>query len=137
MVSTAWSDPANCNGAVATKLTFHQVLKAGAALNGRCVAVDGFWEGRALFHRASDAKRKGSNSTPALQGRRIGIYAEGALRNRIASQPERYTVVGVIGHCETQWPDALMVLRYCHYTGGPIILVAQASLASEQAATRR
>lgn len=35
-------------------------------------------------------------------------------------------MIGVIGQCETEWPDAMMVLGYCHYTGGPILKVAEA-----------
>ncbi len=35
-------------------------------------------------------------------------------------------MTGVVGRCETQWPGADMVMGYCHYTGGPILLVASA-----------
>jgi hypothetical protein len=34
-------------------------------------------------------------------------------------------IVGIVGQCETEWPGAMMVLGYCHYTGGPILKVAE------------
>jgi hypothetical protein len=34
-------------------------------------------------------------------------------------------MVGIMAHCESAWPHALMVLGYCHSSGGPILKVAE------------
>jgi hypothetical protein len=34
-------------------------------------------------------------------------------------------MVGIIGQCETEWPGAMMVLGYCHFTGRPILKIAE------------
>jgi hypothetical protein len=122
----AWSDPAKCNRIVAEHLQFEEVVKSGTTLQGKCVAVEGFWLDRALFGRRADANVRGSNLDPALQHNRIGIYAREEMLEHAPKRGTHYMVVGVIGECETEWPDAVMVMGYCHYTSGPIILVAEA-----------
>lgn len=37
-------------------------------------------------------------------------------------------MIGVVGQCETEWPNAMMVLGYCHYTSGTILKVSQVIL---------
>jgi len=122
----AWSDPAKCNRGNAMRLTFEEVLARGDKLNGTCVVIEGFWASRALFKHASQGNVARSNVTPSLRDHRIGIYARGELLENAPQRSARYTMVGVIGQCETEWPDAMMVLGYCHYTGGPILKVAEA-----------
>jgi hypothetical protein len=122
----AWSDPARCNAKNAKPFTFDEVVRSGPALNGRCVAVEGFWARRALFGRAAHADRRKSNVLPALEHKRIGIYAREEILEHAPQRATRYTIVGIVGQCETEWPDATMVMGYCHYTGGPIIKVAKA-----------
>jgi hypothetical protein len=121
----AWSDPAKCNHTNAVHLAFDAVLERGDKLNGTCVAVKGFWASRALFGRASQGNANRSNSTRSLRGRRIGIYAQDQILERAPQRAARYTMVGIVGQCETEWPGAMMVLGYCHYTGGPILQVAE------------
>lgn len=121
----AWSDPAKCNLTSAMRVTFDEVVRSGPALNGKCVAVNGFWAARALFGRAADANRRSSNDVPALRHRRIGIYARNEILGRAPKRATRYTILGIVGQCETEWSGATMVMGYCHYTGGPIIRVSQ------------
>ncbi|KQM21395.1 hypothetical protein ASE49_15070 [Novosphingobium sp. Leaf2] len=121
----AWSDPAKCNRANAIHLTFDDVLRRGEGLNGTCVAFQGFWAGRALFKRASQGNADGSNSDRSLRGHRIGIYAREEVLEHAPQRAARYTMVGIIGQCETEWPRAMMVLGYCHYPGGPILKIAE------------
>lgn len=121
----AWSDPAKCNRVSAQSVSFDAVLKEKDKLNGFCVAVEGFWARRALFGRASHGNAKGSNATRTLEGQRIGIYARNAILEHAPKRAARYTIIGVVGNCETEWPDAMMVLGYCHYTGGPILKVSE------------
>ncbi|MEE2916326.1 MAG: hypothetical protein VYB32_04545 [Pseudomonadota bacterium] len=121
----AWSDPAKCNSTNALHLSFDAIIKQGPKLNGTCVAVEGFWAVRALFKRASDGNEKKSNSSHSFRGRRIGIYAREQILERAPQRATRSTVVGIVGQCDTEWPDAMMILGYCHYTGGPLIKVSE------------
>lgn len=121
----AWSDPAKCNKANAVQLSLEAVLERGDELNGICIAVEGFWAGRALFGRASHGNSERSNSRRSLHGHRIGVYARDEVLEHAPQRSKRFTMVGVVGQCETEWPGAMMVLGYCHYTGGPILKVAE------------
>jgi hypothetical protein len=122
----AWSDPAKCNRANAAHLTFDEVFARCEKLNGNRVAIEGFWASRALFKREQQGNAARSNVTRSFRNRRIGIYARAELLENAPQRSARYMMVGVIGQCETEWPDAMMVLGYCHYTGGPILKVAEA-----------
>lgn len=121
----AWSDATKCNRANAKHLSFDKVLTGGEKLNGACVAIEGYWAGRAFFKRAGQGNAARSNTTRSLRGRRIGIYAHGEVLETAPQRAARYLMVGMIGQCETEWPDAMMVLGYCHYTGGPILKVSE------------
>lgn len=126
IILRAWSDPEKCSRGNATQLAFGQVIAQGAALNGRCVAVEGYWAARALFTRQRDGNRDWSDVARALRRSRIGIYAREEVLEAAPTRATRYLMVGVVGQCETEWPDAMMVMGYCHYTGGPILKVAEA-----------
>ena len=122
----AWSDPAKCNRGNATRRTLDEVLTLGDKLNGTCVAIEGFWVKRAMFKYARQGDTPRSNVAPSFRHHRIGVYASEEILENAPRRSVRYTLVGVIGQCETEWPDAVMVLGYCHYSGGPILKVAEA-----------
>jgi hypothetical protein len=121
----AWSDPLKCNRSTARQYSFNQVVTSGTALIGRCVAVEGYWAARALFGKQSDADKVRSNSERKLRDRRVGIYARDEIFAHAPKRGTRYTLVGIIGQCDVEWPNAVMVMGYCHYTDGPIIKVAE------------
>jgi hypothetical protein len=126
IIMNAWSNPADCNLASAKRVYFSVLAADAKGMLGECVAVEGYWSGRALFGSAKETRTQRSNTTDQLRGRRIGVYAQW---ERIGEPPERptpTTFVGRVGQCETQWPGAMMVMGYCHYTGGSILLVAEA-----------
>lgn len=125
VVLGAWSDPAKCNRESAQSVSFDAVLAEKDKLTGACIAVEGFWVSRALFGRASHGNARGSNSTRSLEGHRIGIYARDEVLEHAPKRAKRHTIIGVVGQCETEWPNAMMVLGYCHYTSGPILKVSQ------------
>ena len=124
-IMNAWEDPSDCNFENAKSVAFSDLASDAGALLGECVAVEGFWQGRALFRSARHAKMHGSNTNERLRGKRIGLYAQWDKFGEPPDQPARSVFVGRVGRCETQWPDAIMVLGYCHYTGGSILLVSQ------------
>lgn len=135
VVTEAWADPAKCNVGNALPVTFDEALQSVTRLNGQCVAVEGFWIGRALFGRASDGNKEKSNSSKALESRRIGIYGTEAMLEDAPERSAPYRLVGIYGRCETEWPNAMLVLGYCHYTDGPILKLSQA-ISMEQAEGR-
>lgn len=125
-IMNAWSDPADCNLAVAKSVSFSVLAADVGGLVGQCVAVEGFWSGRALFGSKREARTRLSNTNDRLRGKRIGIYAQWESIGEPPDRPAGTMFVGRVGQCETQWPGAMMVMGYCHYTGGPILLVAEA-----------
>ena len=92
---------------------------------GQCVAVEGYWAGRALFLSAQDASSDRSNVSRRLRKQRVGLYARWDTIGDSPEKPMRITFIGRVGECESQWPGAMMVMGYCHYTGGPILIVSQ------------
>jgi len=92
---------------------------------GKCVAVDGYWQLRALFAQRRDARSSYSMSNTAVRDRRIGIYGSDRLLAAAPRSPAAYTAVGIVGQCEQLWAEAVMVMGYCHYTGGPYLAVAE------------
>ncbi|MGN6497626.1 MAG: hypothetical protein ACTHK5_09850 [Tsuneonella sp.] len=126
IIMNAWTNSKDCNRDNATKLSFSEVAADADVLIGQCVSLAGYWYGRGLFRSEKDAQRKGSLVKPDLRGRRIGLYANWELLGDPPREPRWQRFVGKVGRCETQWPRAMMVMGFCHYTGGPILLVSEA-----------
>ena len=124
-IINAWSDPSDCNIDNAEPVLFSDLASDAQELLGECVAVEGYWAGRALFKSAKQANMRLSNVTRRLSGKRVGLYAQWEQFGEPPDHPTPKVIVGRVGQCETQWPSAMMVMGYCHYTGGPILLVSQ------------
>ena len=122
---TVAARPDKCNLTLATKVDLLTLVKRPTAWMGRCVAVDGYWQGRALFGRPRDARSRYAQSNRALRKRRVGIYGTDELMRTTPHAAAAYTAAGIVGDCEALWAGALMVMGYCHYTGGPYIAVAE------------
>jgi hypothetical protein len=126
IIMNAWTKSEDCNRENATELSFSEVAADADVLIGQCVTLAGYWYGRGLFRSEKDALRKGSLFRPDLLGRRVGLYANWELVGDSPSEPRWQRFVGRVGRCETQWPGAMMVMGFCHYTGGAILLVSEA-----------
>lgn len=126
IIMGAWTDPAKCNGDIARPASMPEIMAGNAIPDGTCVAVEGYWRGRALLARKADADDNRSTVAPSHARSRIGLYAKSELFETAPDRSRRYVMIGVLGHCETQWPGAMMVMGYCHYTDGPILLLSQA-----------
>ena len=125
IITWAAARPENCNLNVAEKVTLEALTRKPDDWAGKCVAVSGYWYGRALFESPSDARKKYSQSSVKLGGHRIGIYGREEVLKAGPKRPKRFDAVGVANTCERLWDGAMMVMGYCHYTGGPIIAVAE------------
>jgi hypothetical protein len=117
--------PDACNLAMATNMPLAELIQNPEKWSSKCVAVDGFWRYRALFSTARDANRRQSQSGTEVAGRRIGIYGTDALLGSAPHRPAAYLAVDIAGRCETLGDGAIMVMGYCHYTGGPYLAAAE------------
>ncbi|CAA9355687.1 MAG: hypothetical protein AVDCRST_MAG93-7339 [uncultured Chloroflexia bacterium] len=119
------ANPENCNLGVAKKLALEALAEQPDHWSGKCVAVTGYWYGRALFRTLSDARQRYSQSSDELDGRRVGIYGREEALKAAPKRPKKFVAVGIANTCERLSQGAVMVMGYCHYTGGPMIAVAE------------
>lgn len=125
IIMSVAAQPENCNVRVAKELALEALIKRPDQWAGQCVAVTGYWFGRALFRTPLEARQRYSQSSHELDGRRVGIYGREEV---LKSAPKRlglFIAVGVANTCEGLSEGAIMLMGYCHYTGGPIIAVAE------------
>jgi hypothetical protein len=125
IVINEWANKEACNSSNAERVSFAELSSGTNIAKGRCVAVEGFQKNRALFDSVRHAKSRRSANSEKLRGKRVGLYADWESFGDPFSKPERVRVLGLVGECETQWPGAMMLMGYCHYTGGPILLVSE------------
>ncbi|HEY0313781.1 MAG TPA: hypothetical protein VGC56_14975 [Allosphingosinicella sp.] len=123
IISTIWTRPEHCNLAVATRVALPDLLREPKKWGGKCVAVDGYWQQRALF--IFPPRERYAEGDAALKGSRVGIYGTEELLSSAPRSSQRYTAVGVPGMCETIRQAAVMVFGYCHYADGPYLAIAQ------------
>lgn len=124
-IVNAWANAKTCDQQVAQPVTMASVIQDAEKLQDQCVIIEGYWRGRALFDTARHARSHRSMSSSKVARHRIGLYADWDKIDAPPAAPTRTGLVGILGLCETQWPDAIMVMGYCHYTSGPILLVSQ------------
>ena len=117
--------PENCNLKVAQEVALEALIQQPDDWAGKCVAVSGYWYGRALFESSSNARMKYSQWSDELDQHRVGIYGREEVLKAAPKRPKRFVAVGIADTCERLWDSAMMVMGYCHFTGGPIIAVAE------------
>lgn len=117
--------PETCNLSIAKKVKLEALARKPSHWAGKCVAVSGYWHGRALFESPYDARKKYSQSSDELDGHRVGIYGREEVLKAAPKRPKQFIAVGIANTCERLWEGAIMVMGYCHYTGGPIVAVAE------------
>lgn len=123
----AWSDAAKCNASNARPISFTDAAQGNGVSRGDCISVTGYWAGRALFASVAEANTKRSTTSEALEGRRVGIYADEHMFDIAPRRPKPFKIIGFYASCKTEWPGAMMVLGYCHFSEGPFLKVAQAT----------
>lgn len=125
IITGAWGDPAKCNLSNATPIPFNDAVNDGGATNGACVSITAYWKGGAIYANKTDADLPKSVVTSRLKGRRVGIYANERTFDMAPRHPKPFTIVGTYASCKTEWPGAMMVLGYCHFSDGPFLKVSQ------------
>jgi len=123
VISTIWTRSKHCNLAIATKVALPDLIKEPEKWSGKCVAVDGYWQQRALF--VAPPGERYAEGDKALRGARVGIYGTEKLLSSAPRSARAYTVIGVAGMCEMVRAGVTMVFGYCHYADGPYVAVAR------------
>ncbi|MEZ5986580.1 MAG: hypothetical protein R3B94_11580 [Hyphomonas sp.] len=127
VISGAWARAESCNAGIAREMPLADLLADPDAAMGECISVEGIVHGNALFLRKSDARRKSSTWVNALAERRVGLYGqEASMESVFEADMKRVRLVGSISDCDSlHSSDAIMLMGYCHYTTGPILLLAE------------
>ena len=125
VVADVSADKTRCNEHTAERIDLERLASAGEGLRGRCVAVNGYLSGRALFANRADTRVRYAQSVRTLRARRVGLY--GLSKALPGSAPRRgfYKVIGTVGDCDRLAEGAIMVMGYCHYTVGPYLAVSE------------
>lgn len=129
IITGAWGDPTKCNFTNASPILFVDAARDDGAISGTCVSIIAYWKGGAIYANKADADIAKSVVTSRLRGRRVGIYADERTFEKAPRHPTPFTVVGTYASCKTEWPGAMMVLGYCHFSDGPFLKVSQTQLA--------
>ncbi|MEL6728269.1 MAG: hypothetical protein AAFP81_02020 [Pseudomonadota bacterium] len=116
-----------CNGSIAETVSLDALLRSPEDFQETCVRTEGFYKAGALFMHAHDLRRKYPSQNEVSAKRRLGVYAEQSLMEQLTrSQGNRVELVGLVSHCDALWGEnTIMVMGYCHHTGGPIIGLTQ------------
>jgi hypothetical protein len=125
IITGAWGDPAKCNLSNASPVPFMDAARDDSAVRGACVSITAYWKGGAIYANEADATLPKSVVTSGLKGRRVGIYADERTFEKAPRHPKPFTIVGTYASCKTEWPGAMMVLGYCHFSDGPFLKVSQ------------
>jgi hypothetical protein len=121
-----WANPKKCNPQVSTKVELTELISKLETYRNTCVTTSGFKAGRALFVDKSAAKARNDSDARYADGR-LGLY--GSERTMIVlnktGDRSRIYGTGLVWTCnDLSENGAVMVMGYCHYTGGPIIGMA-------------
>lgn len=118
-----WPAEGDCTPENTTPITFADLLRDKASFADKCVSTVAWLSGRALFLDRDDLNLPYSNSDKTAAARRVGLYGPEHIMGRVFNtDTTRARVVGKLWDCEDlQGSNVVMVMGYCHYTGGPII----------------
>lgn len=123
-ILTNWWPSANqCTDANTTTVPLAQILSNPESYYGECVLTEGYYKARALFLSKRDMSRKHPTSNERSSDRRLGVYGNDTQLNILNHKDGEVTQVsGMMSSCDALYDEGtIMVLGYCHYTGGPII----------------
>ena len=119
--------PATCAANSAQPSTIQAIAADPLRMRGRCVAVEGYWRGRALFLTPSEGEQDHSNLSAALERRRVGLYATDQVSAAGSKLRKRVLVIGTVDDCAAAWEaegEPIMVLGYCHTAHGAFLAVS-------------
>jgi len=124
-VMSAWADPAMCNRNTARRITVSDVTQGRPIRDGTCVAIEGYWRANALYARKADANGKGAGIGKHATRRRVGLYGKFEMLEVAPEKARPYLLVGTLSRCKTLAAGAMMIMGYCHFSDGPILLLSE------------
>jgi hypothetical protein len=118
-----WPSEGACTPENTTAVAFADLLRNKTSYADRCVSTVAWLDFRALFLERDDLNLANSNTTAVAASRRVGLYGPEALMQKVTStNTTRARVVGKLWDCkDLHGSNVMMVMGYCHYTGGPFI----------------
>jgi hypothetical protein len=121
-----WTLTKTCNFANAQLVDVRAFVKDPAAYDSKCVKLNGYVGSRALFASMKDYYALyGSSWHDDEGGVRVGLYADEQVRRALGrAYKHQASVIGKASTCRDLYADFTMVMGYCHYVGGPILLVS-------------
>ncbi len=124
VVVTNWGPSQNqCNAENTNPVSLANVLSDPENYAGECIHTEGYYRARALFLNKRDTRRKYPTSNERSADRRLGIYGSEVQFDYLSQYDGVLVEVsGMVSDCAAlQNENTIMVLGYCHYSGGPII----------------
>lgn len=121
----------HCTPELATRTTIETLTSNLAIWVDRCVTVSALVSGRELYSGREEMYRSARRTSdgghdPALERDRIGAdwAVPGVRRSHLEGKARSVEVTGLVDSCLRRNMEAeVMVLGYCHYTMGPILIV--------------
>ncbi len=117
-ISSVSIGPGQCNIDKARPMTLQAARRHPARLDRTCVAVRGWWRGRALFSEAP--------VPPEFDRGHIGLYGDWDVLGQPPAKAVRVVAVGELSACaalKASQPGTL--LGYCHNVDGPVLILSQ------------
>lgn len=134
VISSKWAKESACGPGNAQPVDFGTLLQALQQWHNKCVAVSGYFQGRALFLNADDTTRRLPPGDARRSLARVGIYSspETAEKLHKLQDAEYVTVIGYLWDCQDmQGPGVIMVLGYCHMDSGAILGISSFKITRE------
>lgn len=123
IVQYAWS---RCQPSESRQIDLQDLVEEPERWHGHCVVVRGYSGERSLFFDAADTRISGHATAEELEGRRVGLYGSQETMERLADLPlrTRISVTAKVSDCQDlKGKNVVMLMGYCHYVGGPILLI--------------
>lgn len=114
-----------CTIGRAERVSFADVHRDAARLQGRCIAVRGIWVGRALYDGEAASRVLQAETSAATLASRIGLAGSRAIEQG-ARWPDAYVAVGVLLDCAMLPEPAGDAAGYCQAnSSGPVMAVTE------------
>lgn len=130
-IMNAWSTPEKCNAGNAIEVRLRYAIAHQSEFLGKCIKTKGYYYGRALFLNLEDMEVTYPSLNRSVASRRVGILAkvehlDDLIDNNLDHKVEFIGEFTTCAQIATNLGGFFMG-SYCHYTGGPTILVASYS----------
>lgn len=131
MLMNAWSTPEKCNSENAIKVRLRHAIAHQSQFLGKCIKTKGYYSRRALYTEIGDIGSTDPSSRRSIAAHRIGVLGKQEYLDELYEDDpqEKIEIIGEFTTCERLAASlgGFFMGSYCHYTGGPIILMSSYS----------